>query len=92
MTPVKRLGVSGGTAPFFSLQLARADGKRFGDYWIGKDLSRATDEVHFYEKVKKSSAHCSSDMQALCKFMFEYDARPKLHMFFFAQVVHPSFE
>lgn len=51
VTPVRRLGVSGGTAPFFSLQLAAAEGKSSGDYWIGKDLSRAMDEVQFYEKA-----------------------------------------
>lgn len=51
VTPVRRLGVSGGTAPFFSLELAAVEGKHSGDYWIGKDLSRAMDEVHFYEKA-----------------------------------------
>ncbi|CAK9013721.1 unnamed protein product [Durusdinium trenchii] len=73
VTPVQRLGVSGGTAPFFSLQLTKPEGKRFGDYWIGKDLSRATDEVQFYEKVKSLSKHSSREVQALYNFMFEYD-------------------
>ncbi|CAE7156677.1 HCc2, partial [Symbiodinium pilosum] len=50
VSPVKRIGVSGGTAPFFSLLLkdraamSETDGQRYGDYWIGKDLSRAMDE------------------------------------------------
>lgn len=73
VTPVRRLGVSGGTAPFFSLELAAVEGKHSGDYWIGKDLSRAMDEVHFYEKVKSLSKHASREMQALYNFMFQYD-------------------
>ena len=60
VTPVRRLGVSGGTAPFFSLQLAATEGKCSGDYWIGKDLSRAMDEVNFYEKATRLSALFSS--------------------------------
>lgn len=47
--PVQRLGVSGGTAPFFKL-LQQGAGQR--DFYIGKDLSRASDEVDFYEEVK----------------------------------------
>lgn len=66
--PVQRLGVSGGTAPFFSLELT----EERSDYWIGKDLSRAMDEVHFYEKVKSLSKHSSQELQALQSFMFEY--------------------
>jgi len=60
--PVKRLGVSGGTAPFFSLKLTKEGKEKFGTeygkngtisetYFIGKDLSRAVDEVEFYEKT-----------------------------------------
>eukprot|EP00913_Durusdinium_trenchii_P018770 g17638.t1 len=78
VTPVQRLGVSGGTAPFFSLQLTKPEGKRFGDYWIGKDLSRATDEVQFYEKVKSLSKHSSREVQALYNFMFESTHQDRL--------------
>eukprot|EP00434_Breviolum_minutum_P011502 symbB.v1.2.010141.t1/scaffold618.1/size180184/18 len=73
VTPVRRLGVSGGTAPFFSLQLAAAEGKSSGDYWIGKDLSRAMDEVQFYEKVKSLSKRASHEIPTLYNFMFQYD-------------------
>ncbi|CAJ1356808.1 unnamed protein product [Effrenium voratum] len=73
-SPVHRLGVSGGTAPFFQLLLARPGARgETGDYWIGKDLSRAMDEVDFYENVKRLQQGCeSADMQKLFGFMFNY--------------------
>lgn len=71
-SPVKRIGVSGGTAPFFSLLLKEPQGQRFGDYWIGKDLSRAMDEVQFYEKCLKLGRSTTGEMQSLLHFMFEY--------------------
>ena len=40
------------------------DGPRFGDYWIGKDLSRAMDEVQFYEKCLKLARSSTGEMQA----------------------------
>jgi len=61
--PVKRLGVSGGTAPFFAINLTETGKTRFvpsygeedgtisSSYFIGKDLSHAEDEVEFYEKT-----------------------------------------
>lgn len=60
--PVKRLGVSGGTAPFFAIKLTETGKTRFipsfgekdtisPSYFIGKDLSHAVDEVEFYEKT-----------------------------------------
>merc|ERR1719469_1360907 len=49
-TPVQRLGVSGGTAAFFRLKLESPE-NRTVTHFIGKDLSRARDEVTFYEDV-----------------------------------------
>ncbi|CAJ1395575.1 unnamed protein product [Effrenium voratum] len=46
--PIERLGVSGGSAAFFKLRLK---GSRPPDYFIGKDLSHAEDEVTFYEEA-----------------------------------------
>eukprot|EP00913_Durusdinium_trenchii_P007848 g7366.t1 len=70
--PVKRLGVSGGTAPFFKLKLLDASEKP-KDYYIGKDLSRAGDELDFYEEVK----HCrglpiAAALWPLLDFTFDY--------------------
>ena len=61
-TPLKALGMSGGTAAFFSVKYK--DGEEAKDdycgqeidskeYWIGKDLARAADEVFFYEEALK---------------------------------------
>lgn len=62
-TPFKALGASGGTAAFFRVQYKddewRTDETQAGvpidskDYWIGKDLARARDEVAFYEEAQK---------------------------------------
>ena len=46
----ERLGVSGGSAAFFKLHLKDGSG-RARDYFIGKDLSHAEDEVTFYEEA-----------------------------------------
>jgi hypothetical protein len=72
VTPVKRLGVSGGTAPFFRLELQSLDNGASKSKWIGKDLSRATDEISFYEEkmsLERSGGHA---MDSLFSFMFEY--------------------
>jgi len=50
-TPVQRVEVSGGTAPFFHLELRSPQPGQLVDSFIGKDLSRATDEVGFYETL-----------------------------------------
>jgi hypothetical protein len=62
-TPVERMGVSGGTAPFFrlvmtekGLEACRTRSDNIGKipdqtYWIGKDLSHAQDERDFYETI-----------------------------------------
>lgn len=71
-TPVKRIGVSGGTAPFFALAL-RSD-PRPAAYFIGKDLSHAEGEVGFYEEalaLQKLQGH--EGLQRLLSFMLEYE-------------------
>lgn len=52
ITPVKRIGVSGGTAPFFSLELANPEGGQNRHHYLGKDLDRSTDEIEFYEGLQ----------------------------------------
>lgn len=63
-TPLRPVSVSGGTAAFFSVKYRAGmehtdpspmDGKPVGssDYWIGKDYSRAEDEIDFYETAKE---------------------------------------
>jgi hypothetical protein len=71
--PVKRIGVSGGTAPFF--KLVQKDGG--AGYWIGKDLSHALDEVDFYEGICKirmagPATKNLGGIVPLLPFMFEY--------------------
>lgn len=61
--PFKALGASGGTAAFFRVEYKEdawpQDQTQAGepidskDYWIGKDLERARDEVAFYEEAQK---------------------------------------
>eukprot|EP00403_Amphidinium_massartii_P020576 CAMPEP_0178402220 /NCGR_PEP_ID=MMETSP0689_2-20121128/16721_1 /TAXON_ID=160604 /ORGANISM="Amphidinium massartii, Strain CS-259" /LENGTH=678 /DNA_ID=CAMNT_0020023097 /DNA_START=350 /DNA_END=2384 /DNA_ORIENTATION=+ len=74
--PVERLGVSGGTAPFFRLQLRDPSDGRSTDYWIGKDLSRAMDEIAFYEDRRLlllEGLWMDTATRQLLDFMFEYD-------------------
>ena len=63
--------MSGGTAPFFSLKLLNPEDGNNPTYYIGKDLSRATDEVNFYEQVKNSSVSRDA-LGGLCDFLFPY--------------------
>ena len=73
-SPVKRLGVSGGTAPFFALKLLSPPEGRTEDHFIGKDLSRAVDEIAFYEEmlgiVNSDNEECG--LRDLLSFGFEY--------------------
>lgn len=72
-SPVQRLGVSGGTAPFFRLVMKDPGEKYTKSYFIGKDLSHATDEITFYEQladVKKGAG--GANMLPLLNFCFEY--------------------
>lgn len=71
-TPVKRLGVSGGTAPFFTLRLRAPKDGQSVTHWIGKDLSRATDEIAFYERRLSLTKAGSHGMDGLFSFMFDY--------------------
>jgi len=71
-SPVKRLGVSGGTAPFFRLQLSKDSAGRSLSYYIGKDLSHAADEVLFYEQARSASLSSAQGLGPILGFMFEY--------------------
>jgi len=72
-TPVKRLGVSGGTAPFFALRLRQSTQGRSATYYIGKDLSRASDEVDFYEQAKVcADTPAEAALRPLLQFTFPY--------------------
>jgi hypothetical protein len=85
-SPVQRLGVSGGTAPFFNLVLTEAGIANFQSenmrkilktYYIGKDYSRASDEIAFYERaqsMKKNAKKNEEDKKTndLLTFMFDY--------------------
>ena len=69
-SPVQRLGVSGGTAPFFKLLLKGSPLPV--DFYIGKDLSRASDEVDFYENVKlcREAPSAASLLRGLQRALF----------------------
>ncbi|CAB9512755.1 Synaptotagmin-2 [Seminavis robusta] len=77
-SPVTRLGVSGGTAPFFKLQLTKAGmeatNQTSASYYIGKDLSHAEDEREFYEKILSIQANGeeSTGVGLLTPFLFDY--------------------
>jgi len=70
--PAKRIGVSGGTAPFFHLNLRDVGAGSSRDRWIGKDLSRAADEITFYEQMRKLSQQLGSGFEPLLEFMIDY--------------------
>jgi len=71
-SPAVRLAVSGGTAPFFRLRLKDAPVATC-DRFIGKDLSRATDEADFYEQVLQLSKEPDAQgLSRLLPFMFDY--------------------
>mmetsp|Transcript_27205 Transcript_27205/g.59123 ORF Transcript_27205/g.59123 Transcript_27205/m.59123 type:complete len:787 (-) Transcript_27205:116-2476(-) len=72
----KRLGVSGGTAAFFRLHLkpdsSLACGEKSHSHYIGKDLSHARDELHFYQQVVKLKNDTScGGIEHLIPFMFD---------------------
>lgn len=73
VTPVKRLGVSGGTACFFDLRLKDPPEGVSVTHWIGKDLSHALDEIWFYEELLEiREKGGSSGVEAMIDFTFEY--------------------
>ena len=75
-SPVKRLGVSGGTAPFFKLVYKGEEKDKSPSYYIGKDLSRATDEIVFYEsllEMKKTKTYDIALTETLINdYTFDY--------------------
>eukprot|EP00928_Gymnodinium_smaydae_P029449 TRINITY_DN22179_c0_g8_i1.p1 TRINITY_DN22179_c0_g8~~TRINITY_DN22179_c0_g8_i1.p1 ORF type:complete len:843 (+),score=169.79 TRINITY_DN22179_c0_g8_i1:425-2953(+) len=75
-SPAARLGVSGGTAPFFRLLLREPLSGQSREHYIGKDLSRAHDELAFYERALEIlRAGPDGDNAAflpLLGFLFEY--------------------
>jgi len=74
-SPVKRLGVSGGTAAFFALLVKAVEGAPAtpAGYFIGKDLCRAEDEVVFYEEILNCGRQQGrGGMGPILDFMFEY--------------------
>merc|ERR1719284_445023 len=70
--PAKPLGVSGGTAAFFQLEVVEPPEGINPYHFIGKDLSRAHDELTFYEQSEKIVQQEASMMKPLLDFMFEY--------------------
>jgi hypothetical protein len=81
--PVARVKVAGGTAPFFNLALnpeALATSSLpvllkdiTHDYYIGKDLSHAADEVTFYEEVLALSEKAGKGgLGSLMSFFVDY--------------------
>ena len=80
-TPIHRIGVSGGTAAFYNLKYMKSSDSRdnkTANHYIGKDLSRASDEIEFYEDilVVQSKRYESEVMRSflpnLLEFTFEY--------------------
>eukprot|EP01062_Namystynia_karyoxenos_P034915 TRINITY_DN2557_c0_g2_i1.p1 TRINITY_DN2557_c0_g2~~TRINITY_DN2557_c0_g2_i1.p1 ORF type:complete len:1209 (+),score=285.43 TRINITY_DN2557_c0_g2_i1:78-3704(+) len=74
-SPVQPMAVSGGTAAFFKL-LYRSGAQPPGvaaDHWIGKDLSRASDEVEFYQTAFESQPPMRGRPGwELLRWMFDY--------------------
>jgi len=86
-SPVHRLGVSGGTAPFFELILTKAGCCKLQHskqvkccditktHYIGKDYSHALDEIDFYEEIRLMKLSKNDDdkpIHDLITFMFDY--------------------
>lgn len=75
VNPVKRLGVSGGTAPFFILELKNPESGQSPYHYIGKDLSHSRKEFLFYESllhVKKDPDSASTCFHGLLDYTFSY--------------------
>jgi hypothetical protein len=70
-SPITAIGVSGGTAAFYSLKLCNPLQGQSPTYYIGKDLSRAEDEVDFYEQAK-SLISKRSGLDEILSFTFDY--------------------
>lgn len=78
-SPAKRLGVSGGTAPFYELRLRHPKAGQSAGHFLGKDLAHASDEIHFYEEARHELKGPEGESLApLLAFMFEYAGLAKL--------------
>jgi len=72
-SPVRSLGVSGGTATFYRLMLDKPQSGFCVEHYVGKDLAHAHDEIHFYEAARLAREQPTPhDMKPLLNFMFEY--------------------
>jgi len=71
-SPVMPIRVSGGTAPFFRLRLRNPSKGKSAEHWIGKDLSRAADELSFYEQKLELRKGTSGGLEHMLEFMFDY--------------------
>lgn len=84
--PVKKVGVSGGTAAFFHLRLNENSyksnfmitHKTFKTYFIGKDLSHAVNEVTFYEEILKLKSLIDSPNVTREE---KHNYKPLIHLF-----------
>ena len=86
VTPIQPISVSGGTAAFYKLKFRKPDSfhhaqyllKNSTDYYIGKDLLHAVDEVEFYEDILKIRKLCQegnesvNSLHELMNFSLEY--------------------
>ncbi|EER11980.1 hypothetical protein Pmar_PMAR019084 [Perkinsus marinus ATCC 50983] len=76
--PVSPIIQSGGTAAFYRVKYRDGySGHRAVHYWIGKDLSRAADEVDFYDEINalrktENAADESSKSWGISDYMLEY--------------------
>lgn len=78
-TPVQRLHVSGGTAPFFALKLSSPEPGQSSTHFIGKDLAHAQDEVSFYEMALRSGMKGGGEFEGLMQYVPEYKGVLKTH-------------
>jgi hypothetical protein len=72
VTPVQRVQVSGGTAPFFNLCLKAPEPGQSEHYYIGKDLAHAMDEINFYEVAMHHGMKGKGELARLLQFVPEY--------------------
>lgn len=69
--PLKPLGVSGGTAAFYHLELSSPSKSEQTERWVAKDLAHAMQELDFYEQAAELLRKEPHDWPLL-EFMFEY--------------------
>ncbi|KAF4659068.1 hypothetical protein FOL47_007727 [Perkinsus chesapeaki] len=76
--PVSPIHQSGGTAAFYRVKYRPNCGDgRSPEYWIGKDLSRAADEVDFYDEINalrklENASELKAQSWAISDYMLEY--------------------